>query len=248
MRAVKLFILLLIVFTSCNNSNSFSVSKIIDGNTVEISNGLVVKLNNVSPTAENVKILERYLKGNIYLYDENNDEITKFSSDQISAVIYNSDGDCINDIITGINKITTAEKPIIKDPNKVTETTVIKMESENGVFKVPAEINGISLYFIFDTGASLISISLTEAKRLFNMGKLEERDFIGKSKFSDAIGNISEGTIINLKEVKIGDRTLNNVQACIIHSLNAPLLLGQSALQKFGQVSIDYERSEITFK
>mgnify|MGYP002776377742 CR=1 FL=1 len=41
--------------------------------------------------------------------------------------------------------------------------TVIIMNKENGVYTVPCKINGLSLKFIFDTGASDVSISLTEA-------------------------------------------------------------------------------------
>lgn len=248
MRLIKLFIFLVILFTSCGNDNSFSVTKIIDGNTIEISNGITVKLKDVQNTPENIKILERYLKGSILLYDDNNDEITQFSSDQISAVIYNSDGDCVNQLLAGITQITKDKEPEIQYGDSTTEKTTVKFEHDGGVLKIPVMINGVEMYFIFDTGASLISISNTEADNLYKLGKLTDNDFIGKSQFSDANGDISEGTIINLKSVKIGNRVLNDVQACVIQGQNAPLLFGQSALQKFGKVSIDYDRNEITFE
>jgi aspartyl protease family protein len=38
------------------------------------------------------------------------------------------------------------------------------------------------------------------------------------------------------------------VQASVVHNLQAPLLLGQSALNKFGKISIDYNNGEITFE
>ncbi len=98
------------------------------------------------------------------------------------------------------------------------------------------------MYFIFDTGASLVSISSKEAAALYAQGKIKESDLIGKGQFADANGNISEGTIINLSSVKIGDRILENVEACIVQNQDAPLLFGQSALQKFGKISIDYNK------
>jgi aspartyl protease family protein len=52
--------------------------------------------------------------------------------------------------------------------------TVIKMISANGVYKVPVEINGTSMNFIFDTGASDITISSTEARFLYKQGTLQE--------------------------------------------------------------------------
>jgi aspartyl protease family protein len=102
--------------------------------------------------------------------------------------------------------------------------------------------------FIFDTGASIISISSTEAMFLYKQGTLKEEDFIGNVNFQDATGAISEGTIIRLKTVKIGNKILQNVEASIVHNNSAPLLFGQSALAKFGKVSIDYDRNEITFE
>ena len=83
---------------------------------------------------------------------------------------------------------------------------------------------------------------------LYKQGKLSNEDILGTANFSDANGDISEGTIIILSTVKIGDKILSDVQASVVHNLNAPLLLGQTALEKFGKVSIDYYKNEITFE
>jgi len=242
-----IFSILLILLVSCGNKNSFTASKIINGNTIVLNNGITVNLLNVSNSESNIKILEHYMTGAILLFDENNDEITQFSSDNISAIIYNSDGDCINELLEGVSKIAVNDTPIIND-NTVEEKTIVSFEHENGILKIPVIINGVELYFIFDTGASLITISNREASFLYKNGKLLEKDLIGRSQFVDANGDISEGTIINLISVKIGNRELQNVQACVIEGQNAPLLFGQSALQKFGKVSIDYAKNEISFE
>ena len=126
--------------------------------------------------------------------------------------------------------------------------TVVKMNKKNGVYEVPIEINGSKMFFIFDTGASDITISLTEATFLYKQGTLTDEDFLGTQQYQIADGSISEGTIINLKTVKIGNRTLTNVQASVVHNMGAPLLFGQSALAQFGKVTIDYNRGEITFE
>ena len=124
----------------------------------------------------------------------------------------------------------------------------IKMVYENGVYKIPTEVNNISMKFIFDTGASTISISETEALYLYKQGAINEEDILGSVYFQDATGNISEGTEINLKSVKIGSHTINNVKASVVHNLQAPLLLGQSALSRFGKVTIDYDKGIIRFE
>lgn len=126
--------------------------------------------------------------------------------------------------------------------------TVVKMERENGVYKIPVTINGANMSFIFDTGAGLISISNVEASFLYKQGKLSIDDILGEAKFSDANGDISVGTIIRLKEVTISNRTIYNVQASVVDNSVAPLLFGQSALEKFGKISIDYNNNTITFE
>lgn len=126
--------------------------------------------------------------------------------------------------------------------------TTIKMTKRSGVYFIPCKINGSEMEFIFDTGASDITMSLTEALFLYKQGTLTDDDFLGTQQYQIANGNIEEGTIIKLKTVEIGNRKLYNVQASIVHNLQAPLLLGQSALNKFGKISIDYNKGEITFE
>lgn len=140
----------------------------------------------------------------------------------------------------------------VHSSNKTTKSwggkTVVKMEKKDGVNQVPVEINGAKMFFIFDTGAGMVSISATEAIFLYKQGTLTDDDFLGTANFIDANGYISEGTIINLKSVKIGNRTLTNIQASVVHNMQAPLLLGQTVLEEFGKISIDNNKGEITFE
>lgn len=150
------------------------------------------------------------------------------------------------------NRIETSEviekKPEIQTPKKWAGTTEINMISENGIYKIPIEVNGSKMDFIFDTGASSICISETEAKFLVKQGTLSQDDAIGEKSFSDANGDISSGMVVKLRSVKIGDRVLNNVQALIVPNGKAPLLLGQTALAQFGKISIDYQKGTIVFE
>lgn len=126
--------------------------------------------------------------------------------------------------------------------------TIVKMEKINGVYQIPVEVNGVNMFFIFDTGASLISISETEALYLYKQGKLTKEDIKGTASFTNANGDISEGTIIVLATVKIGNRVLKNIEASVVPNLKAPILFGQSGLEKFGKISIDNNRGNITFE
>ena len=114
----------------------------------------------------------------------------------------------------------------------------IKMEKVDGIYKIPCEVNGLRMKFYFDTGASLVSISLKEALFMLENGYLSKTDIIGTGKSSIADGSIVENTIINLREMKIGHITLQNVKASVSNSLMAPILLGQSALKRLGEYKI----------
>jgi aspartyl protease family protein len=123
----------------------------------------------------------------------------------------------------------------------------IPMEVENGVRYVWIHVNGILLRFIFDTGASNICISPAEASVLYRQGTLKKEDILDVEYFQDATGNISAGTTINLREIKIGSVVLENVKATIVDNVNAPLLLGQSVLERFGKIQIDNDNNLILF-
>ncbi len=118
--------------------------------------------------------------------------------------------------------------------------TVIQMEKRGGVYYVPCTVNGLKLNFIFDTGASDVSISMSEALFMLKNGYLSEDDLLGTEYYQIANGDVAEGTKINLRSIVIGGKELRNVKASIVHSATAPLLLGQSVLERFGNVSINY--------
>ena len=115
----------------------------------------------------------------------------------------------------------------------------IPFTQESGVCKVKCAINGLPLHFIFDTGATDVSISSVEATFMAKNDFLSSSDIIGKQNYQTADGNITEGTIINLKDVKLGSLHLNNIKASVVRNQAAPLLLGQSVLSKLGKIEID---------
>lgn len=131
--------------------------------------------------------------------------------------------------------------------HKVKGHTKVHMEKAGGVYLVPIKVNGLDLKFIFDTGASSICLSSAEALVMLRQGQITQDDFVGQQQFQDATGGISVGTIIRLHTVEIGGIILKNVEANVVDNIQAPLLLGQTALSKFGKVTIDYNNNVIEF-
>ena len=125
------------------------------------------------------------------------------------------------------------------DPRKDMVTTEIPFFKEDGICKVKCSINGLPLHFVFDTGASDVTISIVEATFMMKNGYLNSKDVVGSQRYMDANGDINVGTVINLKNVTFGEMELNNVRASVVRSQKAPLLLGQSILGRLGKIEID---------
>jgi clan AA aspartic protease (TIGR02281 family) len=134
-------------------------------------------------------------------------------------------------------------------PEKAEEYTEIAVKrNPGGTFEIPCDINGLPLQMIFDTGASDVTISSVEANFMLKNGYLSEKDIKGKRYYQVANGEISAGTIITLREVKIGNAILKNVDASVVRSQKAPLLLGQSAMERFGTITIDNQNNKLIIK
>lgn len=118
-------------------------------------------------------------------------------------------------------------------------TTEVPFTKENGICNVKCKINDLPLYFVFDTGASTVSLSMVEATFMMKNGYLDKKDVVGSQYFQDANGNVSEGTTINIRQVDFGGLKLENVRASVVRNQKAPLLLGQSVLSRLGKIEID---------
>ena len=129
--------------------------------------------------------------------------------------------------------------------SKIFAQDIIKMEKSGGIYLIPCKVNGLPLKFIFDTGASDVSISLTEALFMLKNGYLKESDIKGTVYYSIANGEIEEGTKINIQKIEVGKQTFYNVEASLVHSTEAPLLFGQSAMERFGKFTMDYSNSNL---
>ena len=133
-----------------------------------------------------------------------------------------------------------SDDTLVEYTEKVVE---VPFTRHGGVTQVKCIVNGLPLHFIFDTGAADVTISRVEATFMFKNEYLSANDVIGKARYMDANGDISIGTVLNIKKITFGGLDLENVRASVVESNNAPLLLGQSVLNRLGKIEIDYDRS-----
>jgi aspartyl protease family protein len=98
----------------------------------------------------------------------------------------------------------------------------------NSMYLVLGSINGYPVDFIVDTGATLVSLSGREAKRL----GIDYR-VVGTPARSSTASGIAKIYLVNLDKVKVGDIELRNVQGAV-HDGDFPpaTLLGMSFLNR----------------
>ena len=120
--------------------------------------------------------------------------------------------------------------------------TVIQMEEYGGVYRIPCSVNGAKMKLIFDTGASNVSLSMAMAEYLLDNDFIKKEDFKGSGVSSTAAGTIVDHVKVIIKDIEIQGVHLYNVDAVVVAGLNAPLLMGQSAIRKLGPIEIDGSR------
>lgn len=117
----------------------------------------------------------------------------------------------------------------------------IKLKKQGGIYKVPVKINGsLTFDFIFDSGASDVTISDDIFSILVKQGKIDKSDILGYKEYTLADGSTVQQISLILRKIQVGEFIVNNVIASVGNT-DSPLLLGQSFLQKFRKFSIDNE-------
>jgi len=130
--------------------------------------------------------------------------------------------------------------------SKIESFTIPMIPKGSGIYEVSCKVNDLRLNFIFDTGASDISISQTEALFMLKNGFLSPSDIGENQSYMDANGDIEIGTKVILRKLELGGFVLKNVSASVVNNKSAPLLFGQSALSKYGKILIDNQSNTIT--
>ena len=218
------------------------------------------------------KIIEVFpISGNYYdaacLYSKMNKPVKSVNSLRLafengyrSIHHINSDDDLDNvrnlkefkELVVKWTVVLASEEKIVEETNPdnpVTEkqSFIIPMKNiSDGTYELACKINELPLNFMFDTGASDISISQTEVQFMLKNGYMKQSDILGSQRFQIANGEIEIGTNIILRKVEIGGYILHNVAASVINNKKAPLLFGQSALSKYGKILIDNQAKTIT--
>jgi aspartyl protease family protein len=110
--------------------------------------------------------------------------------------------------------------------------TVMLERSYDGHFYADARVNGATVHFLIDTGASGIALSTDDARRAglaFDSGQAE---VVGMGASGEVMGHF-----VQLDRVELGLHSVTDTEAVVLDGGDKSLL-GQSFLSKFGSVEI----------
>ncbi|HEY2864689.1 MAG TPA: TIGR02281 family clan AA aspartic protease [Casimicrobiaceae bacterium] len=111
--------------------------------------------------------------------------------------------------------------------NASAASSVMVTADERGHFHADGQVNGVPIRFTVDTGATFISLPASEARRL----GLDYRK--GQPAAMETANGVAMAYRIKLDTVRVGEVTMNNVDAVVMESDKLPVaLLGMSFLNR----------------
>lgn len=127
------------------------------------------------------------------------------------------------------------------------QAQVIKVKNENGVLFIPIKINGVlKIDAMIDTGAAECNIPPCIANTLVKTKTLVSENILPNLFYTLADGTMLECKRFLIKSLKIGNKTIYNVECSVSKSDSAPILLGGSALKKLKAIKINYKNNTVT--
>ena len=127
--------------------------------------------------------------------------------------------------------------------------SIVPFLNNGGVYEVNTNLNGgLNLDMIFDTGAGEVQISREIYLTLIKQKTITLDDILEGGLFVDANGNRNYNVRFNLRFMKIGNITIENIPCCVAKDEFGLNLLGLSALKKLGKFEFDFDKSVINLK
>lgn len=128
--------------------------------------------------------------------------------------------------VDGKKRILRVGQNVASKPTVDGQSSAVLKADSRGHFLTTGNINGTTVRFLVDTGASMISLGAGDARRIgIDFGKGE----VGYSQTANGVTQVSR---VKLDTVRVGDIVLNGVDA-IVHQQDMPVaLLGMSFLNR----------------
>jgi hypothetical protein len=134
---------------------------------------------------------------------------------------------------------------VVTDPN---ENVLPFNPLEGDAFEATVIINGFSSNFDYDKKATEMTVSPEFAFKLLTKGFISKPDFLGDASKVLIEGSIADKSKFVIKSLRLGQNTLNNVEATVLKDQKAAVKIGDPIFSKIGKWRIEKEKSRIVFE
>ena len=130
--------------------------------------------------------------------------------------------------------------------NGKNENILNLIPTSGGVYEVNVTFNKVlKIDMILDTGASEVFLTPDIVLTLFKAKTISEEDILEGGYFMDASGNVNKSVRFNMKEIKLGNVTLENVNCGINTKIDGVNLFGLSALKKLKSIKFNFTNNTL---
>lgn len=115
------------------------------------------------------------------------------------------------------------------------------------MYNLNCSVNGYSNKVIYTPLTNLVTCSVDFALELLKQGIIRKEDFKGNPEDIISTGNIVHKSVFTLKDFRLGNKTIRNIDVYVWHGSTYPFLINKVTLEKFGEPVIEEDRFIITF-
>ena len=120
-----------------------------------------------------------------------------------------------------------------------------KPATNNGLPEANCIINNVAMKLSVNETAKTATFSYDQAMKFLKELRISKKDFKENEKAFDSEGNIVEKSVIILREVKLANGKILNVEATVIKNMKVDLILNKPAMEMFGSYTISKEKKQI---
>ena len=122
------------------------------------------------------------------------------------------------------------------------------VQDKRGNFSFKSYINAYTEHITYDRDSDF-SVSQTKVMELLTNGVITKNDFIGDNiEKIITTGAVKDRSQFIIKEMRIANKTVENLEVTVVNSLKYDWVMGQKTLKKFGSFEFNTDEHNLIFK
>lgn len=137
------------------------------------------------------------------------------------------------------NRIFSALATLFLSVNMTAQSSMALHQDDDGRYMLDASVNGVDVKTYYTEESWFASLSSTTYLFLYENGYIVDADVRGMSTVTMPGGKNTKAGALVIRNLKIGNVIVKDIPAFVIAKQKVPLVVGASAFDRFGEVSIE---------